>query len=98
MKHDFSDDDFVYGDSFGFIHRGVLEDREFERMKLLQDKVQGKVGKAITTLKPIGRVEIENEIYEARLRYGYLDVGASVIATGIDTGYIIVSENRTEED
>ncbi|WP_239256996.1 NfeD family protein [Listeria ilorinensis] len=96
MARDFNEDDLVYGDSWGLVHRGVLEDREIERMKALRDKVYGKVGVAITTLKPIGRVEIDGEVYEARLNNGYLDVRTQVKAVGVDVGYVLVNEYRKE--
>lgn len=97
LKHNFTEDDFVYGESWGLVHRGVLEDKEVERMKALRDKVVGKKGVAQTTLKPIGSVRIDGEVYEARLKTGYLEVGKPIIAVGIDFGYVLVNEDIQEE-
>ncbi|WP_088809173.1 MULTISPECIES: NfeD family protein [Listeria] len=96
MTHNFSEDELVYGDSWGLVHRGVLEDKEIERMKALRDKVYGKSGIAVTTMKPIGRVEIEGKVYEARLENGYLDVRTPIIVVGIDFGYLLVEELKME--
>ncbi|EUJ19088.1 NfeD family protein [Listeria aquatica] len=96
MTDQFSEDEIVYGDSWGLVHRGVLEDREIERMKALRDKVFGKSGVAVTTMKPIGRVEIEGEVYEARLENGYLDVRTPITVIGIDFGYLLVKELKME--
>ncbi|EFI83139.1 Uncharacterised protein [Listeria grayi] len=92
MAKDFSEDEVVYGETWGLVHRGVLEDTDIERMKALRDKVVGKEGIAITTLKPIGRVEIEGEEYEARLKSGYLDRGSAIKAIAIDFGYVLVTK------
>lgn len=96
LKHNFTEDDFVYGESWGLVHRGFLEDKEVERMKALRDKVVGKKGVAQTTLKPIGSVRIDGEVYEARLKTGYLEVGKPIIAVGIDFGYVLVNEDIQE--
>lgn len=94
MAKDFSEDEVVYGETWGLVHRGVLEDTDIERMKALRDKVVGKEGIAITTLKPIGRVEIEGEEYEARLKSGYLDRGSTIKAIAIDFGYVLVTKSN----
>ncbi len=98
LKHNFTEDDFVYGDSWGLVHRGALEDKEIERMKVLRDKVVGKKGVAATTLKPIGSVKIDGEVYEARLKTGYLEVGKPIVAVAIDFGYVLVNEDIQEEE
>lgn len=77
---------------------GVLEDKEIERMKTLRDKVVGKKGVAATTLKPIGSVKIDGEVYEARLKTGYLEVGKPIVAVAIDFGYVLVNEDIQEEE
>lgn len=92
MTKEFSEDDVVYGETWGLVHRGVLEDKDIERMKALRDKVVGKEGVAITTLKPIGKVEVEGEEYEARLKSGYLDNGTAIKVIAIDFGYLLVTE------
>lgn len=35
LKYNFIEDDFVYGELWGFVYWGVLEDKEVERMKVL---------------------------------------------------------------
>ncbi|KGL39110.1 hypothetical protein HCJ66_06265 [Listeria sp. FSL L7-1582] len=99
MSREYTEDDLVYGESWGLVHRGFLADSEIERMKALRDKVMGKHGKAGTTLKPIGRVIIDGEWYDARLKDGYLDIGTPIVVVGIDIGYVLVNEDlKREED
>ncbi|MGD1633633.1 NfeD family protein, partial [Listeria monocytogenes] len=45
---------------------------------------------------PIGSVRIDGEVYEARLKTGYLEVGKPIIAVGIDFGYVLVNEDIQE--
>lgn len=59
-----------------------------------QKKLIGKKGVAATILRPAGKVEIDNEIYDARSEIGYIDRGDPIIVVkdGTTQLYVIRDE------
>lgn len=50
----------------------------------------GKEGKAVTILRPSGKVEIDGEIYDAMSEYGYINPGEKIKITRFETGQVYV--------
>jgi len=65
-----------------------------------QKKLIGKKGFAATILRPAGKVEIENEIYDARSEIGYIDRGDPIIVIKDETAqlYVIKDEQENSEN
>ncbi len=53
-------------------------------------KTIGKTGKAITILRPGGKVEIDGEMYDAISEVGYLDSGVKIKVVGDEAGQLYV--------
>lgn len=50
----------------------------------------GKTGYALTVLRPSGRVEIDNEIYDAISKSAFIDRKQPISVVGVDAGQVIV--------
>jgi len=57
-------------------------------------KLIGKKGVAATILRPAGKVEIENEIYDARSEIGYIDRGDPIIVIKDETAQLYVIKDE----
>lgn len=61
----------------------------------------GEKGECVSDLKPIGKVQIDNEVYEATSTDGYLDIGTKVEVTGVESNTLNVrlfkEENNLEK-
>ena len=55
-----------------------------------QQKLIGESGEAHTVLRPSGRVQINNKIYDAMSEYGYIEKGETVKVIRYETGQIYV--------
>ena len=53
----------------------------------------GKSGIATTVLRPSGKVEIEDEIYDAKSEYGFIDKGVEVKVIRFESGQVYVVKN-----
>jgi len=53
----------------------------------------GKTGKAITILRPSGKVEIDGEMYDAISEVGFLDSGVKIKVVGDEAGQLYVVRN-----
>ena len=62
--------------------RAEAEQRESERAAL--EALVGKSGRALTSLRPVGEVDIEGTRHEALAQGGALDRGDAVRVTGVD--------------
>lgn len=62
-----------------------------------KENLIGKTGKAVTILRPSGRIEIDNEIYDAYTRGEYVEVGTEVIVVSQQGTSLQVRKNRNEE-
>ena len=54
---------------------------------------EGDVGKSISALRPIGKAEFYNKLFEVRTNGNYLEAGNSVKITKINGNKIIVEQN-----
>ena len=59
-----------------------------------QKTLIGKKGIAATILRPAGKVEIENEIYDARSEIGYIDRGDPIIVIKDETTQLYVIKDE----
>ncbi len=57
-----------------------------------QDTLTGKTGVAVTVLRPSGKVEIEDEIYDARALTGYIEKGTDVKIIKYESGQVYVKK------
>lgn len=48
----------------------------------------GQTGEAVTTCKPIGKIRIDNEIYEALSLNGFLEIGTKVKVVSVKDNYL----------
>ena len=58
-----------------------------------QKKSIGKTGKAITILRPAGKVEIDGEVYDAVSEVGYINMGEEIKVVRDEAGQIYVTKN-----
>lgn len=58
-----------------------------------QKKSIGKTGKAITILRPAGKVEIDGEVYDAVSEVGYINMGEEIKVIRDEAGQIYVTKN-----
>lgn len=70
----------------------TVEDKEagYVATDLKLEQLKGKTGIAITNLRPSGKVEIENEIYNATSEIGFIEKGTKIKVIGNRTGQLIV--------
>lgn len=70
----------------------TIEDKEagYVATDLKLEQLKGKTGIAITNLRPSGKVEIENEIYNATSEIGFIEKGTKIKVIGNRTGQLIV--------
>ncbi|PIP54620.1 MAG: serine protease [Bacteroidetes bacterium CG23_combo_of_CG06-09_8_20_14_all_32_9] len=54
----------------------------------------GKTGKAATMLRPGGKIEIDNEIYDAVAETGYIDKGDNIVVVKYFTGQLYVRKKQ----
>ena len=55
----------------------------------------GQRGEALTDLRPAGKIQIEDNTYQAMSTGNYIDVGETVIVEGTDENQLIVSKLNT---
>jgi membrane-bound serine protease (ClpP class) len=51
----------------------------------------GKIGRAVTFLRPAGKVEIENEIYDAISEFGVIEKDTQIKVTRFENSQLVVS-------
>ncbi len=54
----------------------------------------GRTGVAHSPLRPSGRVEIDGTLYDARSAMGYVDAGAGVVVTDVESWSIVVEQSE----
>ncbi len=62
-----------------------------------QSSVVGMVGTAHTSLRPSGKVIIDNQIYDAKAEYGFIDKGSDIKVRREETGQLYVDVVRGEQ-
>jgi len=81
----------------GFFHKvevAVAETKQdgWVALPVLDRSMIGKSGVTLSTLRPVGNVEIDNKVYEASSLVGYIEKGERVVVTGIDNSVLIVKK------
>jgi membrane-bound serine protease (ClpP class) len=81
----------------GFFHKVEVAAAETKQdgwvaLPVLDRSMIGKSGVALSTLRPVGNVEIDNKVYEASSLVGYIEKGERVVVTGIDNSVLIVKK------
>jgi len=70
------------------------KDEGFVGIDVKQSTLTGKIGTAVTILRPSGKVEIEGDIYDAKSEIGYIDKGQSVKVVRHEATQIYVIKNE----
>lgn len=83
--------------SSGFFHKvevAVAETKQdgWVALPVLDKSLIGKGGVALSTLRPVGNVEIDNEVYEASVPVGYIEKGERVVVIGMENSVLIVKK------
>ncbi len=81
----------------GFFHKVEVATVETKQdgwvaLPVLDRSLIGKSGITLSSLRPMGNVEIDNEVYEASSLVGYIEKGESVVVTGIENSVLIVKK------
>lgn len=63
-----------------------------------KENLVGKTGKSVTILRPSGRVEIEDEIYDAYTRGEYVETGSEILVVSQQGSSLQVRMKRNEEE
>lgn len=58
----------------------------------------GLKGETVTTCKPIGKIRLDNEIYEAQSLDGFLDIGTKIEVISVENNVLRISKIKTEEN
>ena len=58
----------------------------------------GLKGETVTTCKPIGKIRLDNEIYEAQSLDGFLDIGTKIEVSSVENNVLKISKMKTEEN
>ncbi|MCF8303879.1 MAG: ATP-dependent Clp protease proteolytic subunit [Bacteroidales bacterium] len=85
--------------TFGELALDAIQDREegFTSSRNEYKSMLGKTGKARTVLRPSGKVEIEDEIYDATAETNFIDKGSEVIVTRYQTSSLFVRKKEEDE-
>ncbi|MDA3879655.1 MAG: nodulation protein NfeD [Prolixibacteraceae bacterium] len=59
-----------------------------------QSEMIGKKGIAQTILRPSGKVTVENEYWDAKAEYGYIDKGDPIVVLGQESGQLYVEKDE----
>ena len=59
----------------------------------VKNKIIGNTGKAITDLRPSGKIMVNNEVYDAISEFGYIEKNKEIIVSRFETGQAYVKEN-----
>jgi membrane-bound ClpP family serine protease len=82
----------IYGFKSGlwkkFALKEVISSRSFDER--LYGLIEGQTGKAISDLKPYGKAEFGDKIYEVKSESGFISVGAELIIVKLEENRIIV--------
>ena len=68
----------------------VMKENGYIGVDVTQFDLKGKIGTSITVLRPSGKVEIENEIYDAKSESGFIEKGTKVKVLRYETGQVYV--------
>jgi membrane-bound serine protease (ClpP class) len=75
------------------LKHSLTEEEGYVGIDKRQKGLQGKVGTAITVLRPSGKIEINNEIFDAVSEDGFINKGEAVKVTKDEAGQVYVLRN-----
>lgn len=75
-----------------------MKEQGFSTTDVSYKSMLGQKGTAYTVLRPAGKVNIANEIYDATAEAGYIDKGSRVLVTGYQTSQLFVRKIEDETD
>jgi len=58
----------------------------------------GLTGETVTTCKPVGKIRLDNEIYEAQSLDGFLDIGTQIEVTSVENNMLKISKVKEKEN
>lgn len=58
----------------------------------------GLKGETVTTCKPVGKIRLDNEIYEAQSLDGFLEIGTSIEVTMVENNMLKISKVKEKEN
>lgn len=58
----------------------------------------GFCGETVTTCKPIGKIRLDNEIYEAQSLDGFLEIGTQIKVVSVENNVLKISKVSLEEE
>ncbi len=64
--------------------------------KVHQSRNIGKMGTAYTILRPSGKVRVDDEVYDAKAEYGYIEKGATIQVIREEAGQLYVVEVKPD--
>ncbi len=76
------------------LKHSLTEEEGYIGVDKRQKGLQGKVGTAITVLRPSGKIEINNEIFDAVSEDGFINKGEAVKITKDEAGQVYVLRNK----
>jgi len=65
----------------------------FISQDLTMNELVGKIGRAVTFLRPAGKVEIEDEVYDAISEFGLIDRDAEIKVIRFENSQLVVTHN-----
>jgi len=68
------------------------KDTGFISQDLSMNELVGKVGRAVTFLRPAGKVEIEDDIYDAVSEFGVIEKDTEVKVVRFENSQLVVSK------
>ncbi|MDZ7816107.1 MAG: NfeD family protein [Planctomycetota bacterium] len=71
------------------VHSGSASDSSYQSVSEKTQELVGKTGMALTELRPTGRVEIDDDIYDAQSEGGFLDKGSKVKVVRVSFSLIV---------
>jgi len=78
--------------SFLVLKSSQFKDEGYIGVETQQFTLLNKTGKAVTILRPSGKVEIEGEMYDANALSGYIDRGEAIQVVKYETGQVYVKK------
>ncbi len=76
------------------LNHSLLKEEGYVGIDTRQKGLEGKLGKAITVLRPSGRIEIDDEIYDAIAEEGFIDKGEEIKVIKDEAGQVYVMRNE----
>ncbi len=79
---------------FGKLALNTIQEKNkgFTSSDVIYKKMIGKIGVAHTILRPVGKVEIDDDIFDATAEMGYIEKGEKIIVTKYETSQLFVKK------